>query len=119
MAKGKKPLLKPVLSRGERQRRAQRRPVATRIGTTIPSPPMNEVRALGFRTYGEYSASPHWQEVREAYLASERPKKCLCGKPGRQLHHMTYRSLGREGDDLASLRLLCGLCHCFSHGIEV
>jgi hypothetical protein len=60
---------------------------------------------LGHRAYADYLASPRWQELRLRYARSSRPKRCaVCHDPAYQLHHRTYRRLGRERlDDLLPL----------------
>jgi hypothetical protein len=63
------------------------------------------LRRLGHRTYAAYLDSPHWQGLRLRYAASGRPKRCaVCHDPAYELHHRTYRRLGRERlDDLVPL----------------
>jgi 5-methylcytosine-specific restriction endonuclease McrA len=79
----------------------------------------DQLRALGFDTYAAYLQSPHWQELRRRYFASKLFKgQCYsCGGPGPfQLHHRTYRRLGREW--LQDLVAVCDLCHGFTHALE-
>ncbi len=57
----------------------------------------DNLRRLGFATYGEYLASPHWLAFRERYRASGASMKCaVCGVGRIQLHHHTYERLGAE-----------------------
>lgn len=67
--------------------------------------PTPEHIRLGYATYEEYLKSPHWERFRRSYYASGRPSKCsVCGDRLVQLHHVTYRRLGRERfDDVVPL----------------
>lgn len=67
--------------------------------------------ALGYKSYREYLASPHWAEKRQRF-SDRTPKHCkACGATGCRLsvHHRTYKRLGRE--KLADLAFLCDDCH--------
>ena len=59
----------------------------------------------GYESYEEYLHSAHWYSVKAAYRASSRPQTCPCGETRVDLHHRTYRRLGREA--LADLIPLC------------
>lgn len=67
--------------------------------------------------YEEYLASQAWREKRRRYFAAKRlPKTCLaCGSEQVQLHHRTYRRLGRE--HLQDLVPLCQPCHSAGHDL--
>lgn len=69
--------------------------------------------------YAEYLRSDHWAEVRRRYR-KVRPWKCdRCDSSEKSLdlHHRTYKRLGRERlDDLVPL---CRTCHQDIHGILV
>jgi hypothetical protein len=58
----------------------------------------DRLKALGFKSYRHYLLySPAWQETKERYEASGRPQKCMvCHDPHYELHHRTYKRLGRE-----------------------
>jgi hypothetical protein len=73
------------------------------------------LRRLGHRTYSDYLGSPHWQALRLRFARSGRPKRCaVCHDPAYELHHRTYRRLGRERlDDLVAL---CHRHHEAIHG---
>ncbi len=64
--------------------------------------------------YAEYLRSPHWGEIRQRYIESDRPTQCsVCGDPDYQLHHKTYERLGRE--ELDDLEPLCDRHHRERH----
>ncbi len=64
--------------------------------------------------YQRYLASHHWRSKRKKILFV-RGKKCQrCGAEGYvEIHHGTYRHLGREGGD--ELFVLCRACHAAYH----
>lgn len=74
------------------------------------------LRMLGYPSYAAYLRSPHWQQVRRAYWAGAGPSPhcAVCERTDAlQLHHRTYRRLGRERlDDLV---LLCADHHRAVH----
>jgi len=66
--------------------------------------------------YAEYLQSPQWQETRRRFWASRYPKRChACSRDDvpLDLHHRTYKRLGRER--LSDLILLCRSCHDETH----
>lgn len=65
----------------------------------------NRLKALGFANYRRYLLSPQWADTRARYEASGRPQKCMvCHDPHYELHHRTYKHLGKERlDDLIPL----------------
>jgi hypothetical protein len=70
--------------------------------------------ALGFGSYADYLASPHWQDFKRAYRASGRPMSCVvCGAKPIQLHHHTYQRLGAE--DVLDVSPLCREHHVAVH----
>lgn len=84
------------------------------------------LRDLGYRSYTEYLRSEHWRALRRRFfakswrVASMRERfgtTCceFCGCTDRpvELHHRTYKRLGRE--KLTDLVLLCGDCHSTVH----
>ena len=78
-----------------------------------------QLRALGFATYADYLASPHWADLRQRYFASKLYKgRCFSCRETKaiELHHRTYARLGREylGDMVA----LCHACHQKVHDRE-
>lgn len=74
---------------------------------------------LGFGSYREYLASPHWTDVKERFFASRLVsrnsggKRCCeaCRKSDVRLsvHHRTYKRLGKER--LIDLMAVCDSCH--------
>jgi len=66
--------------------------------------------------YQKYILSEEWAKVR-ADLILVRGSKCeYCGKPGKQVHHLTYKNLFfEEPEDLV---LLCPSCHMAEHGLS-
>lgn len=58
---------------------------------------MGSYKTLGFDSYGDYLQSDHWQDFKDAYRRSKRPKRCVvCGATRIQLHHHTYARIGCE-----------------------
>jgi hypothetical protein len=75
------------------------------------------LRALGYETYGQYLASPHWADVRARFWAREKNRRCAgCRKPASEIHHKTYRRLG--GEYLRDLVAVCHECHRDIHRSE-
>lgn len=68
---------------------------------------------LGMESLRQYYLSPHWREL----CRNWRKKACEhCGARGRlQLHHKTYRNLGRERR--VDVETLCDACHRAEHGL--
>jgi 5-methylcytosine-specific restriction endonuclease McrA len=79
----------------------------------------HKVRALGFKSYREYTASPLWQETKRRFLDTLKGnvfcEMCRCFGDI-QVHHRTYRRLGRE--NMRDLAALCGACHRKIHGLS-
>lgn len=95
---------------------AQKRKTGT---DTIP----RRLARLGFRSYADYLASPHWADVRKRFYASacvsRSPdgKACCaaCRSTNRlSVHHRTYKRLGHER--LTDLMAVCDDCHKVIHG---
>lgn len=63
---------------------------------------------LGFDSYADYLASPHWQERRKV-AGDAADWKCACGKRATQIHHRSYRNVGQEKPN--DLRAVCAGCH--------
>ncbi len=56
-----------------------------------------QLKTLGFASYGEYLQSSHWSNFKKRYKAAGQRMKCLvCGEGPIQLHHHTYVRLGAE-----------------------
>lgn len=66
---------------------------------------------LGYRCYADYLKSIHWKHL----VAKYRMPCIVCGKKG-QLHHRSYKKLGRETkSDFASL---CQDHHFWAHYVH-
>lgn len=64
-----------------------------------------------------YMHSSAWEKQRRrVWLRSQGWCENRCGRPGRQVHHLTYARLYHER--LSDLRHLCGKCHQLAHGIQ-
>jgi hypothetical protein len=79
------------------------------------------VRALGFKNYEAYIASPYWQSVRQRVLEAQRTRLqrnvCeSCGKEGVEfdVHHKSYDRLGNEL--IEDCQVICEQCHDKLHG---
>jgi hypothetical protein len=79
------------------------------------------VRALGFKDYEAYLASPHWQSVRQRVLEAQRTRlqRSICEGCGKEgigfdVHHKTYERLGNEL--IEDCQVLCEQCHYKLHG---
>lgn len=57
----------------------------------------DRLNSLGFASYADYLASPHWLGFRREYKRSGSRMTCLvCDGSPIQLHHQTYVRIGRE-----------------------
>lgn len=82
-----------------------------------------KVQKLGYKDYKHYLRSSHWKDVKLRYLKSKLVKRDVSGLPKCEacermdlkfnLHHRTYKRLGKEW--LMDLSLLCELCHSEAH----
>ena len=63
-----------------------------------------------------YLKSAHWKETRTKALAHYGSVCATCGKTGFDVHHKTYRNLGREV--LSDLAILCRKHHRMVHTDE-
>ena len=83
------------------------------------------LKDLGFSSYADYLRSRHWMEFRKRFYRSNRIKKMValrgnifcefcCGSDvPLELHHRTYKRLGRELN--YDVVLLCRNCHQTIH----
>lgn len=70
-------------------------------------------------SYPQYLQTDHWKDVRRRFWASKlHNRTCyVCGgREQLQVHHKTYRSIGRE--NLNHLCLLCDRCHKATHELD-
>jgi hypothetical protein len=73
-----------------------------------------ELYPLSSKEYALYLTTPHWQEFRDKYRASNLLQECfVCGSSEFQLHHHTYARVGNEG--LLDVVPLCQLHHQATH----
>lgn len=63
--------------------------------------------------YRAYLASDHWRDVKRRYRASRLRQTCFCGATRVDLHHRTYKRIGRER--LGDLVPLCREHHAEVH----
>lgn len=74
----------------------------------------SQLAALGFKTYKDYLAGPHWHRFRLSYRSSGLSQRCaVCGSVRYDLHHTTYVRLGRER--LSDVLPLCRTHHVAVH----
>lgn len=73
----------------------------------------DNIRVLGFKSYGSYLRSALWKDIRQRALAREPVGICdKCKKqPPTQVHHRSYDPATMRGDSLDSLSRLCRRCH--------
>jgi len=62
--------------------------------------------------YHEYIRSKKWRRKSRAFR-EKHPKCDVCGKRATQVHHKSYRWIGREPD--RDLQALCATCHRRHH----
>jgi hypothetical protein len=68
-------------------------------------------------TYEDYLKSAAWREKLAVILARDHHRCRNCRGRATEVHHASYRRLGREApDDLVSL---CRWCHLETHGITI
>jgi hypothetical protein len=70
-------------------------------------------RRLDGQSYDDYLSSPHWLQFKSRYFEKKARECDLCGDPAVELHHITYRNLGRER--LQDVVPLCRFCHEGTH----
>ena len=66
------------------------------------------------KAYNRYRKSARWQTKRRTILKCARYKCWKCGRPATQVHHETYKRIGKER--LSDLTAVCGGCHKRIHG---
>lgn len=65
--------------------------------------------------YKPYLASQEWAKIRADLLILKKGRCEVCGKKGKQVHHLHYKTLGEENPE--DLILLCAKCHMKEHGL--
>ena len=63
--------------------------------------------------YLTYLRSPEWRRIRHRKFVQQDNRCERCGNLGHDVHHLHYRTLGRE--NLSDLQLLCRPCHEAAH----
>jgi 5-methylcytosine-specific restriction endonuclease McrA len=63
--------------------------------------------------YGLYLRSEAWAEVRRKITKRYKGRCAICGGPGGETHHVTYKHVGHER--LYELLWLCTRCHAAWH----
>ncbi len=64
------------------------------------------------KEYDQYLESDHWKNFRKEILSKN--ELCqICENKAKQVHHLHYRTLGKEEPD--DVIALCDKCHCFIH----
>ena len=66
------------------------------------------------KAYSRYRKSWRWRNKRKRIMNRAGYKCRKCGRPATQVHHETYRRVGRER--LSDLTAVCGGCHKRIHG---
>jgi hypothetical protein len=71
-------------------------------------------RIFDHEGYAGYLKTDHWQALKKAYRESDLPQACVeCGDPHYELHHLSYKTLGREA--LSDLEPRCRQHHEEAH----
>lgn len=63
--------------------------------------------------YQKYLLTPHWRGFRMAVFVLAGGKCCRCGDVADHVHHLHYKSVGRE--KLCDVEPLCEACHTREH----
>jgi len=69
------------------------------------------LRSLGFRSYGEYIRSEMWALIRGLAFEAKGTKCVSCNSRATQIHHSSYDLRTLTGADLTHLHPVCGKCH--------
>ena len=69
------------------------------------------LRSLGFRSYGEYIHSEMWTLIRGLAFEANGKKCVSCNSKATQIHHASYDLRTLVGADLTHLHPVCGKCH--------
>ena len=75
-------------------------------------------RKLAVFNYAKYLQSKRWKAVSKQVMDKYGYKCVDCGSVIKlNVHHLTYKHIGKEEDHLDDLTLLCNKCHKQVHGI--
>jgi len=69
------------------------------------------LRSLGFRSYGEYIHSQMWKLIRGLAFEANGTKCVSCNSKATQIHHASYDLKTLAGSDVTHLHPVCGKCH--------
>ena len=78
-----------------------------------PTPVQREQRRFKRPIYREYIVSAEWKARRDRYMDKKGHKCEVCRGVATQVHHKSYKNLGREKD--SDLQALCDGCHRNTH----
>ncbi len=62
-------------------------------------------------SYQQYLRSEEWKRIRRTVLRRDKYRCRSCGRTARQVHHGSYSTAVKLGQDLSQLFSLCGGCH--------
>lgn len=77
--------------------------------------PKQKKREKRQKDYQKYLKTRHWQKTRKQAMRKARGRCKKCGKAARDIHHKTYKRVGKEKQ--SDLMALCRECHQKQHGI--
>jgi hypothetical protein len=69
------------------------------------------LRSLGFRSYGEYIHSDMWKLIRGLAFEANGTTCVSCNATATQIHHASYDLRTLAGSDMTHLHPVCGKCH--------
>jgi ribosomal protein L40E len=80
-------------------------------GSNVYAYRADNLRQLGFASYGAYTRSRLWRSIRARVLAGA-PVCVRCqARPATQVHHRAYDPATLRGDCLDALSAVCRRCH--------
>lgn len=66
--------------------------------------------------YTKYLNSPEWKRIRNSVLERDNFRCAVCGtSTGLNVHHITYKNIFNEQENLSDLVTLCRKCHKTIH----
>ncbi len=73
------------------------------------------LREIGFPTYEQYTASAHWEQIRDRVFRSLGSDCYFCPRPGPHIHHAQYDKATLLGTTIDHLYPVCDTCHRSGH----